>query len=274
MAAIEHVLSSVVADFGETADGPGFRSVCQEYRWVLTTMLDNRLLERERSKVIDVGAGAGVVSLSLAKLGHQVVAVDTWEEYEPGSENIMGESSGIVARLQRNGVDCLRRDVVADGLGVESESFDLALCLAVIEHLHISPQTMLRDIWRALKPGGHLVLSTPNLARLSKRLGMALGRSIHPALEVWWKEGPFFGHIREYDQNEIVSMLQWAGFEVERTYLTNCGLSPFEGTLRGAKRVLVPAYWAVASAVPGFRHAIVAIARKPGAPAATGPGRM
>lgn len=57
-----------------------------------------------------------------------------------------------------------------------AESFDLVVCVWVLEHLR-SPETVLREVRRVLRPGGHLVFLTPNLRNpllAFNRLGRAL----------------------------------------------------------------------------------------------------
>jgi ubiquinone/menaquinone biosynthesis C-methylase UbiE len=57
-----------------------------------------------------------------------------------------------------------------------NESFDLIVCIWVLEHLR-SPETVLREVRRVLRPGGHFVFLTPNLRNpllAFNRLGRAL----------------------------------------------------------------------------------------------------
>src|SRR3982074_1950443 len=69
---------------------------------------------------------------------------------------------------------------VGEGLPFVSESFDLIVCLWVLEHLK-EPLTTMREVQRVLRPGGHFVFVTPNLSNpvmLLNRIGKAL-----PALQ-------------------------------------------------------------------------------------------
>lgn len=52
-------------------------------------------------------------------------------------------------------------DVVGDAhsLPVEDSSFDVVLCTEVLEHLH-TPQKAIDEMYRVLKPGGKLILTT------------------------------------------------------------------------------------------------------------------
>lgn len=55
------------------------------------------------------------------------------------------------------------------GLPFQDETFDLVTCTEVIEHLEHYRFT-LREMFRVLKPGGTLVLTTPNILNLKSRI--------------------------------------------------------------------------------------------------------
>jgi ubiquinone/menaquinone biosynthesis C-methylase UbiE len=60
-------------------------------------------------------------------------------------------------------------DLSNENLPFPDESFDLVTCTEVIEHLEHYRST-LREIYRVLKPGGTLVLTTPNILNLKSRI--------------------------------------------------------------------------------------------------------
>ncbi len=66
-------------------------------------------------------------------------------------------------------------DVERMELELEPASFDLVLCGDIVEHLR-DPQAALARLRPLLKPGGRLVLSTPNVANWAIRLSLLLGR--------------------------------------------------------------------------------------------------
>ncbi len=55
-------------------------------------------------------------------------------------------------------------DAEKDRFPYADEYFDTVLCGELIEHLFEDPMHMMSEINRILKPGGHLVLTTPNIA--------------------------------------------------------------------------------------------------------------
>ena len=99
-------------------------------------------------------------------------------------------------------------------------SFDTVLCCELIEHLFTDPMHMMSEINRVLKPGGHLVLTTPNLGSL--RAIAAILQGYHPSFFPAYirprKEGEEAEarHNREYVPMEIQHLLTDSGFEVVR----------------------------------------------------------
>ena len=80
----------------------------------------------------------------------------------------MGSADGaFVETCKKNEVEAYGIDI-SDGCNFESdklpfneESYDIITMNSVIEHLH-NPHNIMSEMRRVLKPGGHLVLITPN----------------------------------------------------------------------------------------------------------------
>jgi 2-polyprenyl-3-methyl-5-hydroxy-6-metoxy-1,4-benzoquinol methylase len=49
----------------------------------------------------------------------------------------------------------------AESMAFKDRSFEVVLCLELLEHLY-SPMNVLLELWRVLRPGGDLILTTPN----------------------------------------------------------------------------------------------------------------
>jgi glycosyltransferase involved in cell wall biosynthesis/SAM-dependent methyltransferase len=97
--------------------------------------------------------------------------------------------------------------------------FSTVLCCELIEHLCHDPMHLMSEVNRILKPGGHLVLSTPNLAAL--RGISAILQGYHPGFFHSYIRPSADGetgarHNREYTPLEIHRLLENSGFAVMR----------------------------------------------------------
>jgi 2-polyprenyl-6-hydroxyphenyl methylase / 3-demethylubiquinone-9 3-methyltransferase len=105
--------------------------------------------------VLDVGCGAGLLCEPLARLGAQVTGVDA------ALENI--EAAKAHADLSGLDIDYRAGELAEQGL----DTFDLVTCMEVIEHVS-DPAAFIAQLAAHLKPGGLLILSTPNRTAASK----------------------------------------------------------------------------------------------------------
>jgi len=64
---------------------------------------------------------------------------------------------------------------IEEGLPFEDRSFDVVICSEVIEHLFF-PYKLLEDIWRVLRDNGCLILTTPNVAYIVRRICLLVGK--------------------------------------------------------------------------------------------------
>ena len=105
---------------------------------------------RIAGRVLDAGCGGGGMPLSLAEEAALVVGIDPIERFQDAGVKLGRERS--LPNLHF---------VLADGMALpfRSETFDLVLSHAVIEHVSDAP-LYLRECARVLAPGGHVYLST------------------------------------------------------------------------------------------------------------------
>lgn len=95
--------------------------------------------------------------------------------------------------------------------------FSTVLCCELIEHLTEDPMHMMSEVNRILKPGGHLVLTTPNIASLHGIAAIIEG--YHPGIFTAYIRPRADGevearHNREYTPKEIQRLLENSGFTV------------------------------------------------------------
>ncbi|HUE23561.1 MAG TPA: methyltransferase domain-containing protein [Bryobacteraceae bacterium] len=95
--------------------------------------------------------------------------------------------------------------------------FSTVLCGELIEHLTEDPMHLMSEINRIVKPGGHLVLTTPNIGSL-RGIAAILG-GYHPGIFTAYIRPRADGevearHNREYTPKEIERLLLNSGFTV------------------------------------------------------------
>jgi SAM-dependent methyltransferase len=93
------------------------------------------------------------------------------------------------------------------------------LCCELIEHLSADPMHLMSEINRILKPGGYLVLTTPNAVALRAIAGILNG--LHPGSFPAYLRSSRASqgdqrHNREYTPREIEQLVETSGFEVTR----------------------------------------------------------
>ena len=107
-------------------------------------------------------------------------------------------------------------NIEAEKFPYDDNSFDVVLFCEIIEHLLSDPVHALTEIRRVLKPGGDLVLTTPNVARLENARKIIAGENVY---DPYSGHGPYGRHNREYTQEDLFSLLTANGFTV-RTIFT------------------------------------------------------
>jgi 2-polyprenyl-3-methyl-5-hydroxy-6-metoxy-1,4-benzoquinol methylase len=107
--------------------------------------------------------------------------------------------------------------LVFQELGVDDEpstignaSFDVAIATEVIEHL-VRPRNLPRFAKQPLRPGGHLIISTPYHGYL-KNLILTLANRWDAHLNPFWDGG----HIKFWSRKTLSQLLNETGFKVIR----------------------------------------------------------
>ena len=112
-----------------------------------------RLVQGTSARILDAGSGFGQYSYYLAKKSkdYQILALDVKEDQ-------VADCNQFFSKAGLTNVTFEVGDLVA--LDRENE-FDLVLCVDVMEHIEEDVQVM-TNYFRALKPGGMLLISTPS----------------------------------------------------------------------------------------------------------------
>jgi ubiquinone/menaquinone biosynthesis C-methylase UbiE len=183
-----------------------------------------RLGLRKEARILEVGCGAGLMSVELAIDGYTVDAMD--------ATSSMLHITQKNARLQ--GVKNRIRLQLADvhTLPFEACTFDLVIAIGVIPWLH-SERVGFEEMQRVLKPGGYLLITADNDARLIRTLDPASCPLFAPLREIAkrtlqrlgrWSPAAGF-QAKRHDRHEIHRLMNGSGFQELRS--CTVGFGPF-----------------------------------------------
>jgi SAM-dependent methyltransferase len=162
---------------------------------------------QRRLAVLDLGTFLPLAAILRAVTPHAYTWHGHWE----------GEREKEIAYLGQNFL-LHNFDVETDPFPFPDGQFDLVLCMEVLEHLGLDPLFMISEINRVLKPGGALLLTTPNI-NATRNIGkMLLGYSPYLYASFTLNHDR---HNREYSPNEIHPLLVEGGFLPEKIFTRN-----------------------------------------------------
>ncbi len=115
--------------------------------------------------------------------------------------------------LKSKGVQTAKWNFCSDEQPFNGE-FDLIFFSEVIEHIPIPGHIILEKLKLALKPGGILICSTPNLYRLRNVVYMILGKQIYDYFRMPENHG--LGHVLEYSYDHLKWQFERAGLNLKK----------------------------------------------------------
>ncbi|MGZ8843722.1 MAG: class I SAM-dependent methyltransferase [Pyrinomonadaceae bacterium] len=168
------------------------------------------LKQLPRGTLLDVPAGEGALAARLIDAGFDVRCCDLYPE---------------IFRLDN--VDIHQGNLDAE-LPFGDRSFDYVTCLEGLEHIE-NPQQAMREFARVLKPGGHLMVSVPNILNIEERMKWLLhgytshfkpiSRSAVDRLRGEYDDRiEIAAHVNPIGYSELRYVLEKNGFEIVKTY--------------------------------------------------------
>lgn len=164
-----------------------------------------------RGRLLEIGAGSGGFVQAALRRGWQVEATEVSE-------------SGL-AHLRSTAATVLAGEL--HDAGFDASSFDLVVSLEVLEHLP-EPRPQLAEVARVLRPGGFLLLTTPNFAGLSRRLLGWRWRVIDPE------------HLGYFTPRTLCAELRGLGFDPVSVRSRSLDVTTWSGPRQGAVRRFDP----------------------------------
>ena len=161
--------------------------------------------------VLDVAAGAGNFSLRLAELGYSV----TWNDLRDDLVDYVRQ------KHEKGDIQYAPGNVFE--LGFENR-FDVVVITEIIEHV-AHPDDFLRKIGRMVKPGGHVVMTTPNGGYFRNYLPKFSECPDPSQFEAVQFKPNSDGHIFLLHEDEIPILAEKAGLTVESLRLSTNSLT-------------------------------------------------
>ena len=148
------------------------------------------------NEVLDIGCGEGILAATLRQNGNRVTGAD-----------ILPHAANESVLEQYFSVD-LNEGIEPMIEALHGKRFDRVLLLDIVEHL-VRPEPLLHQIKRLLKPEGRLILSVPNIANVTIRLSLLMGRFDYTERGILDKT-----HVRFFTRKTIRRMLHENGYRI------------------------------------------------------------
>jgi len=145
------------------------------------------------ARLLEIGCGNGSVLEKMQKRGWRVEGV----EFDPE----------CIKRVEARGLKCYARDLRE--VGLPEETFDAIYMGHVIEHLY-EPRSLLKECWRVLKRGGHLVMTTPSTQSWG-----------HKHYRRDWRGLESPRHLQIFNPLSLRRLTEESGFDQCRVHTTN-----------------------------------------------------
>jgi SAM-dependent methyltransferase len=146
---------------------------------------------------------------------------------------------------------------------LEEESIDYIHAGEIIEHF-VNPAWMLEESLRVLKPGGGMIITTPNVSRIGNVFKLLTGSSNYARLQPIGEQDPsdeWRAHFHEYAMAELADLLSNRGFRVLHSRYYNC--RDREMVVKNWKQMLIGLLKIPFYNIPHLREDIFMAVKKP-----------
>lgn len=160
-----------------------------------------KTLHAEGKSFLEIGSLTGYLLMGATLIGYNVSGSDLPKYTE-----------AIQSLSEAYHFDNRPADLSRDNIPFADNSFAVIVCSEVLEHFNFHPQKFFNEAARVLKPGGTLIVTTPNLNRLNNVIKLILGQSINAEINEPYTEGT---HYREYNAAELKYMAEKSGLKIQ-----------------------------------------------------------
>jgi ubiquinone/menaquinone biosynthesis C-methylase UbiE len=207
-------MAEIVDYYDEEKWGEAILSKPELYQREIKSIEIIKNLNLKKAKFLDLGCGIGFFMDQLSK--HTKKDLDLWGvDY---SDYNVKKAKKLPFKFEKCDIE--------KGIPFKDEFFDMVYSAEVIEHI-LNPDGMLQECNRVLKPGGYVLITTPNLTVWYNRILVLFGLqpifyetstkspSVGAGILKKIKKGNIpVGHVRIFTIRAMRDLLENEGFEV------------------------------------------------------------
>lgn len=174
----------------------------------------NRVLELvgQGKQVLDLGCGDGTIASHIQRRGNEVTGLEI--------------SDVAIGFAKQKIKDVYKVDLTGNWLestpALRDKKFDIVVASELLEHI-FDTDKLLENVKSVLKPSGSLIITTPNVASLGRRILLLLG--ISPHLETTARVYDA-GHVRYFTFATLKKLLEEHGFKIDSIKSTPVNFDP------------------------------------------------
>ena len=201
---MNHILQKVAQGIKDKSEKYYFDTHINRYQYILAHI--NKLNLPPKAKILDIGVYPPHLFTALKFAGYHPLGISS--AHQP---------------IKHPRIKIL--NIETQKLPYQEGSIDLVLFAEILEHLSTHPQIIFSHIKKILKPGGLLLLTTPNVTRSQNLFSLILAKNIYFPLDQL-NHHPNHRHHREYTLTELSLLFRSSGFKIlQKAYFIS--YSPF-----------------------------------------------
>ncbi len=177
-------------------DNPSYNDTHKDRFIYIVNAINKSFQEPQEVKVLDFGSHVGTLSLLLKHFDYDITGIDIDEVISNHTDNYTNANIPY---------DSLKPDW--HKLPYGDDHFDCIVFSEVLEHLYESPIKILEELYRVIKPGGILLLTTPNVMKIENKIKFFLNMNIYQDLYRFCYDARFGLHYREYTKKDLSVLL-------------------------------------------------------------------
>jgi SAM-dependent methyltransferase len=188
--------------------------------------------------VLEVGCASGYIACLFSELGFRVSAIDSYDE------SVRDEmfSRRLIAYTKGNLNDAPPLATFAD------HSMNVVVLGEVFEHILNHPAGLLQAVYRILRPGGTVILTTPNPSTLANSIRLLGDGYVLWGTQSFLREVKLNGsividrgdiHYHEYPAWMVSDLMKEVGFRIESMQYYRAGIAPTHTLAKKAVKMLL-----------------------------------